>query len=176
MAGWDAARVAGLLGPYVVTVTLADLPKHSAAHLVVLFDVDAARSAAELIPDTHLVHLVLMAAAAAGPGGAVVALSSDAGTTALDALLGFRDLLPVLKARLAAARGAHLPPFGHLVAIRTAWVRGPNVSGGPGQVFGPRRAGTGWETLVRIPAADLLTPAPHVEAERRRGKTRVTVT
>jgi len=176
MAGWDAARVTDLLGPGIRTVTLADLAGISDAGLVVLFDVDAALAAAELIPGTLAQNLIVTAARAAGRGGTVLALTESSGHELLADLFGPRDQLAPARRALAAAKEAGLPPFGRLVSVRVGQDRKPDTSRWPGTVHGPRRAGTEWEALVRIGSDQLLELGPHLARLRRAGKARITVT
>jgi primosomal protein N' len=175
MSGWDKDRVADLIGGDVRTVTLAELADVRDAGLVVLFDVDAALSAPELIPDTLAASLVISAIRAAGRGGGVVALTDDPTQPLLADLFGPRDQLAVARRTLTAAKQAGLPPFGRLVTVRCGQERKPDVDRWPGTVHGPRRVGSEWEMIVRIPADKLLELEPHLNRMRRGGKTRITV-
>jgi primosomal protein N' len=175
MSGWDAARVADRLGLDVRIVTLAELSEVRDAGLVVLFDVDAALSIAELIPDTLAGRLVMQAAAAAGHGGTLLALTDDPSAPLLVDLFGNQDVLSVARRTSASAKSAALPPFGRLVSIKVSRQTEPKIVGWPGQVHGPRRVNGAWELLVRIPADRLLELRPHLDKLRRPGHVKVTV-
>lgn len=177
MAGWDSTRVADLLAPIapVKVITLAELADVRDAGLVVLFDIDAALGAAELIPDTLAASLIVTAARAAGAGGSVLALTDAPDTPVLDDLFTRRDQLAVARRAFTAAKSAKLPPFGRLVNIRCAQERAPRTAGWPGTVHGPRKTGAEWELIVRVPADALLELEPHIARLRRGGKVRVTV-
>lgn len=193
MVGWDATRIADLLnGPPAPTrpgeepkikrkdrvkvVTVADLHKGKSVGLVVLFDIDAALSIPEYIPEAMAASLLTTAAGAAGKGGAVIALTDNPSAATLVDLFGPRDQMAVARRALAAAKAANLPPFGRLVTVRCGQSAQPRVTNWPGQVLGPMRAGTDWEILVRIPAPRILDLAAPLARIRRGGKVRLTVT
>lgn len=176
MCGWDKARVTDLLGGDVHAVTLAELADVRDAGLVVIFDIDAALSAPELIPDSLAAGLILAAVRAAGPGGGgVIALTDDPHQDILDDLFTRRDQATVAHRALTAAKQVGLPPFGRLVTVRCGQAKQPSTDRWPGTIHGPRRVGTEWEILVRIPSEDLLRLEPHMTRLRRGGKTRITV-
>ena len=178
MRGWDKERLKDLLGKRAKVVSLAELGKVRDAGLVILFDLDAAAAAAELVPGTLLAGVITQAAEAAGHGGQVIGLADECanGTNpVIDALFGPRDMLVVARSFYTAAKQANLPPFGRVVTVRVKRKSKPSVAGWPGQVHGPRQSGQEWEILVRIPSADLLELAPVVERLRRAGNARVTV-
>lgn len=186
MVGWDATRIADLLNgaprpgeetatAKVRVVTVAELHNARGVGLVVLFDIDAALSVPELIPEAMAASLLVTAAAAAGRDGTVLALTDNPDSATLTDLFGPRDQTAVARRAFAAAKSAHLPPFGRLVTIRTAQLRAPQTKGWPGQVLGPARVGNEWEMLVRIPADRVLELAGPVARLRRGGKVRVTV-
>lgn len=187
MVGWDGTRIADLLnGPVrapdeterterVRVVSVADLANARDVGLIVLFDIDAALSVPDLIPESMASSLIVAAAQAAGPNGTVLALTDNPAAATLADLFGPRDQMAVARRAFAAAKSAHLPPFGRLVTIRTARTRPPATKGWPGQVLGPARVGDEWELLVRIAADRLLELATPVARLRRGGKVRVTV-
>lgn len=186
MVGWDATRVADLLnGPptpgaeaapaKVRIVTVADLNKTRDAGLVVLFDIDAALSFPELIPEQMAASVIATAAAAAGPDGTVLALTDTPTAATLVDLFGPRDQLAGARRALAAAKAAQLPPFGRLVTIRCGRTARPTLTKWPGSVLGPTKIGTDWQILIRIGAPDLLSLGPHIARLRRGGKVRITV-
>lgn len=187
MVGWDADRISDALvgaqtsgrkqrGIKVKVVTVADLPKHRNAGLVVLFDIDAALSIPEYIPQQFGTSLIVTAAQVAGPGGQVLALTDTPDTAALADLFGPRDQKAVARRALSSAQAANLPPFGRLVTVRTARNKPPRTAGWPGHVLGPQKVAGEWELIVRINAADLLDLERPLARLRRGGKVRVTVT
>lgn len=158
------------------SVTLAELTDARDASLVILFDIDAATAARELIPDTLAATVITPAATAAGPHGTVLALTDTPDHPLLDDLFTRRDQGAVAHCALEAARRADLPPFSRVVTIRCGQAKQPTTAGWPGQALGPRRFGEEWEILVRIASAQLLDLEPHLAGMRRRGKTRIPVT
>lgn len=176
MTGWDASRVeAALAGHTVKVVTVADLPSVHDAGLVVLFDVDAALAVPELIADQFANTLIVSAARAAGRDGTLMALTDTPDSAILTDLFGPRDQLAVARRTFASARAANLPPFGRLVRILSGQAAAPRVAGWPGTVHGPRKVGTEWELLVRIPAEQVLELERPIARLRARGKVRLTV-
>lgn len=176
ITGWDAERVTDLLGTHVRTVTLAELTDTRDAGLVILFDLDAATSVRELIPDTLATTVIIAAATAAGAAGTVLALTDHAEHPLIDDLFTRRDQAAVAVRALENARTADLPPFGRVVTVHCGQKKEPDTSSWAGRVLGPRRSGNEWEILVRIPAADLLDLAEPLTRLRRGGKTRISVT
>lgn len=177
MVGWDAERVQRLFSTPIRPVTLAELAGIENAGLVVIFDIDAALSAAELIPDSFATGLILEAVRAAGRGGeGVIALTDTPALPVLQDLFERHDQIAVTQRALEAARAVHLPPFGRLVTVSCGQSRPPDVSNWPGVVHGPHRTGDQWEALVRLEHRQLLELEPHLARLRRRGKVRVTVT
>lgn len=185
MVGWDAARIADLLDgsaatatgrpPSVRVVTAADLAAARDVGLVVVFDIDAALAAPELVPDATAVTLLVSAAQAAGKDGTVIALTDDPACATLADLFGPRDQVAVARRALASAKAAGLPPFGRLVTVRCGQEQAPRVTGWPGRVAGPAKVGDDWEILVRIGSDELLQLARPLARLRRGGKVRVTV-
>lgn len=179
--GWDTTRVDDLFnGPTrtkrVKVITAADLPKGRNVGLVVLFDIDAALTAPDLIPEAMAASLIVTAAEVAGPSGTVIALTDQPQAATLVDLFGPRDQAAVARRALAAAKAANLPPFGRLVTIRCGQTNPPRTTGWPGHVLGPTKVGQDWELLVRLPADRLLELDKPITRLRRGGKVRVTVT
>lgn len=186
MIGWDAKRLSQLLGNEVEALPAKDLVEYAHAQsqlppgeqtprLVVVFDVDAALSSPSLAPEALASHLLLTAARAAGRGGQVAVLTSDPSHPLLQDLCQQRDQLAAAKRSWDAAKDAGLPPFGRLVTVRTGQESAPRTASWPGTVYGPRRAGSEWEVLVKLDDPDLEALRPHLERLRRGGKVRVTV-
>lgn len=172
-AGWDVTRLGGLL-PEADPVVFSDLRPWPSARMVVLFDVDGLSSQASLEPEHGFASVLMRAAEAAGPGGRVVALTSQPVTPVLSAFMK-RDALTNAKHVWARAKNDGLPPFGVLVTVRANWERQPSTAGWPGTVFGPRRKGTEWEIMVSCDHEQLPALMGHVDRMRRRGKVRVSI-
>lgn len=175
MVGWDAERIGSMLGSQARTVSAAELGECHDVGLAVIFDIDAALSAPGINPEAIAAHLIVTAAAAAGPGGTLMVLTRQSDHPLLVDLCQRQDQVAVARRAWSIAKDAGLPPFGRLVRIQTARKASPNVSGWPGRVYGPRRNGKEWEILVRIDDDDLDKLSRPIASLRRGGKVRITV-
>lgn len=173
--GWDAARIKATL-PGAEPLTLTELQSAPVEDRVVVFlNVDPLLSLPSLDALPYATSSLARAAEAAGRRGSVVLVTSLPQHPLLDALAA-HDLLPIAREIWDTARREGLPPFGRLITVRLNWKKAPQVAHWPGRVHGPRRRAGEWEVLVQASDTELRALRPMLEALRRRGKVRITVT
>jgi primosomal protein N' len=177
-SGWSPERIMRTL-PNVSAVSVAELlcsrPRPGAT--VVLFDVDALSSAAELHPSQLAAQVAHHAAQVAGPSGTVLVLAEGGPPDAVVDVLVRRDVRRHAKRVWAHARANALPPFTKTVTIHVARSSPPRPpSSLPGRVLGPRRLDSGeFEVVVLCAPHELSAVGRYVASLRRAGRCRVTV-
>lgn len=170
--GWDAGRLSQAL-PAAVPVTFTELQKlPRKPRLVLVLNADPLLKTVALEPQHTAASVLLRAAEAAGAQGQLLVTTSQPGH-AVVARLRSRDQEGVAKDVYEHARAQALPPFGHLVTVRTSLPSAPRTDQWPGQIHGPRRRDGEWELLVHITSDQIDQLRPHLDRARRRGKTRL---
>jgi len=176
-SGFGPDRVATLFTK-ATPLTFSELIAHSPrpGSTVVIFDADFHDASADLSPSWTIASVLYAAARLAGPSGTVVVCSeSNPPVTALD-LLSRKDQRRHARRVWAEARAASLPPFCKQVSCRFKRQTAPRTENLPGRVLGPRRLADGeWELNILLPVEDLPRLKPYLDAARRRGKVRITV-
>ena len=183
-AGWDAQRVSSMFGPRVSVATFSDLVAAITAAggvgdlgTVVILDIDPALRFPALDANAGAARLVLLAAAAAGPGGhLVVGTSLPNHPLLVDLLVTCDPYQPAMRALINAAE-VGLAPYGHLVNIIVARDTAPATGTWPGRILGPQRLTDGtWRVLVIATPDEVDDLAKRLAILTRRGKATVTWT
>lgn len=175
VVGWDRPRVQELVPDGVDVVTLSELAGAQDRGLVAYLDIDAPLRAPGVHSDDHVATALLTAAAAAGVGGRVIAVTDQPDHPVIRAVAVDQDLDALASRTHRHAEQHQLPPFTRMVTITLGWDQPPDVSEWPGTVYGPSRRGEDWEVLVRLDGRDAPKMRRVVSRLRARGRVRVRV-
>ena len=172
LVGMDAQRVHDLLG--IAGHTQAGMEALApGSRLVVVPDADRHSQAPGLDPEHAAMSAILAAAAAAGKGGRLILVTGDPKSRVMAAVAA-RDQYGFARATWERARLLGLPPFRHVVFVRSA--AKVNTSKWPGDVWGPRLRDGEYEVIVHAAAEDMAELRPVLRRLRDRGKARIRIT
>jgi primosomal protein N' len=177
--GWDAKRVRDLLGETPTIITLAELREGQEVlrgkENLFFFDFDAAiGNGFLLMPDNGATRVLLEVLALGGSGIRVWIGTKNPEYFLIDATIRRQRLTPIAQYLYRYAKENSLPPFGHLVTIRSA--HRYNLENWPVPVFGPKKNKQGqWEWLIVVKRRELGELLGKLRELRARGKTRILI-
>jgi primosomal protein N' len=172
--GWGASRVKNSF-PQALALTLKELEElPPATRLVVLPDFASLLKLPGLQPLHSGASTLLRILQTAGKGGEVVSVHSGSQHSLLK-MLSTRNTLDIAKEVWEYAKQEKLPPFGHIVTLRSGNKSAPNCSGFPGHIYGPRRIKDQWEVLIHIEKDQLAALNNKLGPLRKRGKIRISL-
>lgn len=141
---------------------------------VVVLDADSLASAPDVEPSLTVSSALYAAARLAGPLGTVVVCSNDNPPEAVLDLLVKKDFRRHAKRVWSIAKQLSLPPFVRLLECRFQRKTPPAPPTFGCKVLGPKKVVDGeWEMRLLVPEGDLDKLRPWVEANKRRGKMRL---
>jgi primosomal protein N' len=143
---------------------------------VVILDSDSLAAAPDMEPSLTVSSALYAAARLAGPAGTVVVCSNDNPPEAVLDLLVKRDFRRHAKRVWSLAKQLSLPPFSRLLECRFQRKTSPTPPTSGCKVLGPKKVEDGeWELRLLVPDGGIEQLRPWVEANKRRGKMRLSV-